>query len=176
MKKFYLGALGCLLAMGASAQSFDPVGTVTIENGLDGGAGLIQLQSIPHEFAFEGKSTPYSFGTFDEDGVKFDVYNKSFGIDRTIKVTAPTSYTRTEIEEREAVMTESEEGRLNWYYFYSYSEWWVANKCDNATYTDEYVEEWIEYVATQEWDFENYRNPEKKSYIRWFPLSWTPRR
>jgi hypothetical protein len=160
MKKFYLGALGCLLAMGASAQSFDPVGTVTI---LDIDLGL--TLSIPLEFAFEGKSTPYSSGTFDEDGVKFDVYNKSFGVDRTIKVSGNTSYSRTEIEEREAVMTESEEGRLDWYYFYhSYPEWWVANKCDNATYTDEYVEEWIEYMATQGWDFERLRNPEKKSY------------
>lgn len=160
MKKFYLGALGCLLAMGASAQSFDPVGTVTIP---DSEFGL--TLSIPREFAFQNKSTPYSFGAFDEDGIEFNVYNKSFGVDRTIKVSGNTSYSRTEIEEREAVMTESEEGRLDWYYFYhSYPEWWVANKCDNATYTDEYVEEWIEYVATQEWDFENYRNPEKKSY------------
>lgn len=165
MKKFYLGALGCLLAMGASAQSFNTVGSLPI---LDDEMGLVL--SIPTELAYQGKSAPYSISSFDEDGIEFSIYNKSFGVNRTIKLEGPTTYSRTEIEEREAVYTDTEVDRMScvtkhdddgWQ---SYPEWWIENKSESTTCTDEYVEEWIDYKATQEWQFQYYRNIVNKEY------------
>lgn len=150
MKKFYLGALGCLLAMGLSAQKIEQVGTMQGE--------IWSLQSIPTEYAYEGKSSVYTINETETD-VEFTVYNKSFAVDRTIKVANPTSYNRTVVESREAVMMPNGEGSLECGYrtldeFYdgsayydgtkSYPHWWAVNKCANTTYTDEYVDEYIE--------------------------------
>ena len=99
MKKFYLSALGCLMAMGASAQKLDQVGTMQGE--------FWSLKSIPTEYASNGKSSVYTVGE-TESGVEFTVYNKLFGVDRTIKVANPTRYSRLEAESREVVFTSVE--------------------------------------------------------------------
>lgn len=91
MKKFYLGVLGCLLAMGASAQKVEQVGTM--QNSFE------SLQSIPTEYAYGGKPSVY-FINEAESAVVFTVYNKSFAIDRTIRVANPTSYNREVVEKR----------------------------------------------------------------------------
>lgn len=145
MKKFYLGALGCLLAMGASAQKFDQVGTMQGE--------FWNLQSIPVEYAYGGKSSVYTINEA-ESAVEFTVYNNSFAVERTIKVSDPTSYKRTEVESREGIIVLSGFGKIecgnrDLHYlgdgnFISYPRWWAENKSTNATYTDEYVDEYIE--------------------------------
>ena len=150
MKKFYLGALGCMLAMGAGAQKVEQVGTMQGE--------VWSLQSIPTEYAYDGKSSLYTINETETD-VEFIVYNKSFAVDRTFKVANPASYVRTVVESREAVMTPDLEGRFDCGYktlkeFYdggsylyetkSYPHWWAVNKCTNTTYTDEYVVEYFE--------------------------------
>lgn len=163
MKKFYLGALGCLLAMGASAQKFDQVGTMQGE--------FWNLQSIPVEYAYDGKSSVYTINE-TESSVEYTVYNKSFAVDRTIKVDNPTSYYRTVVESREEVMIQNGEGSLEVGYrtleeiksgnsylaeSKSYPHWWAVNKCTNTTYTDEYVDEYVEVEGY-------YELVEKKEY------------
>lgn len=152
MKKFYLSALGCLLAMGASAQKIEQVGTMQ--------GDFWELQSIPTEYAYGGKSSVYTINAA-ESGVEFIVYNKSFAVDRTIKLVDPISYRRIEVEKREAGISSFEIGEFDCGYktldefsdgytytiFYetkSYPHWWAVNKCTNTTYTDEYVDEFIE--------------------------------
>ena len=145
MKKFYLGALGCLLAMGASAQKFDQVGTMQGE--------FWNLQSIPVEYAYDGKSSVYTINEA-ESSVEYTVYNKSFAVDRTIKVDNPTSYDRTVVESREGIIAlygfgKIECGNRDLHYLgdgtlISYPRWWAENKSTNTTYTDEYVDEYIE--------------------------------
>lgn len=156
MKKFYLGALGCLMALGASAQKFDQVGTMQGE--------IWSLYSIPTEYAYDGKSSVYTINDEAETGVEFTVYNKSFAVDRTIKVDHPTSYYRTVVESREPVLTSIEMGSIecgdkNKLYLsydrgYSYSHWWAINKCNNTTYTADYVPQWFEYMKTERGYFE----------------------
>ena len=147
MKKFYLGALGCLLAMGASAQKFDQVGTMQGE--------FWNLQSIPVEYAYDGKSSVYTINEA-ESAVEYTVYNKSFAVDRTIKVDNPTSYYRTVVESREEVIKpiemgvidcgEKDKGNLINSYSWSFPYWWANTKCTNTTYTDRYVYEWFEWL------------------------------
>lgn len=152
MKKFYLSALGCLLAMGASAQKIDQVGTMQGETW--------SLQSIPTEYAYNGKSSVYTINETETD-VEFTVYNKSFAVDRTIKVANPTSYNRTVVESREAVIKPIEMGvvdcgnrEADWLYEeyrygQTYPKWWAYNKCNNTAYTAEYVPQWLEYMKKQ---------------------------
>ena len=151
MKKFYLGALGCLLAMGASAQKFDQVGTMQGE--------FWNLQSIPVEYAYDGKSSVYTINE-TESAVEYTVYNKSFAVGRTIKVDNPTSYYRTVVESREEVIKPIEMGVFNcgnrevlWVDKYGYSQtypnWWASNKCNNTAYTAEYVPQWFEFMKTK---------------------------
>ncbi|MBQ3237730.1 MAG: hypothetical protein IJA98_01505 [Bacteroidaceae bacterium] len=147
MKKFYLGALGCLLAMGASAQKFDQVGTMQGE--------FWNLQSIPVEYAYDGKSSVYTINEA-ESSVEYTVYNKSFAVDRTIKVDNPTSYYRTVVESREEVIKpiemgvidcgEKDKGNLINSYSWNFPYWWANTKCTNTTYTDRYVYEWFEWL------------------------------
>lgn len=163
MKKFYLGALGCLLAMGASAQKVEQVGIMQDE--------LWSLYSIPKEYAYDGKSSVYTINEA-ESTVEFTVYNKSFAVDRTIKVDNPTSYYRTVVESRDTVMIQNGEGSLEVGYrtleeiksgnsylaeSKSYPHWWAVNKCTNTTYTDEYVDEYVEVKGY-------YELVEKKEY------------
>ena len=163
MKKFYLGALGCLLAMGASAQKVEQVGIMQDE--------LWSLYSIPTEYAYDGKSSVYTINEA-ESTVEFTVYNKSFAVDRTIKVDNPTSYYRTVVESRDTVMIQNGEGSLEVGYrtleeiksgnsylaeSKSYPHWWAVNKCTNTTYTDEYVDEYVEVEGY-------YELVEKKEY------------
>ena len=163
MKKFYLGALGCLLAMGASAQKVEQVGIMQDE--------LWSLYSIPKEYAYDGKSSVYTINEA-ESTVEFTVYNKSFAVDRTIKVDNPTSYYRTVVESRDTVMIQNGEGSLEVGYrtleeiksgnsylaeSKSYPHWWAVNKCTNTTYTDEYVDEYVEVEGY-------YELVEKKEY------------
>ena len=72
MKKFYLGALGCLLAMGASAQTFESVGS-TLHYEV--------LGTIPTKYAYNGEASVYSIFEHETD-VELIVYNKSFAVDR----------------------------------------------------------------------------------------------
>ena len=154
MKKFYLGALGCLLAMGASAQTFESVGS-TLHYEV--------LGTIPTKYAYNGEASVYSIFEHETD-VELIVYNKSFAVDRTIKVDNPTSYERTVVESREMVMMPDREGRFDcgyktldeffdgssyYYETKSYPHWWAVNKCTNTTYTDEYVDEYIEYQGRE---------------------------
>ena len=143
MKKFYLGALGCLLAIGTSAQKFDQVGTMQGE--------IWSLLSIPTEYAYEGKSSVYTMNE-TESSVEYTIYNKSFAVDRTIKVDNPTSYYRTVVESREAVIKPIEMGVVDcgdWDDYnpsnigMCYHKWWYNYKCTNTTYTDKYVYEWF---------------------------------
>ena len=150
MKKFYLSALGCLMAMGASAQKLDQVGTMQGE--------FWSLKSIPTEYAYNGKSSVYTVSEGEAE-VEFTVYNKSFGVDRTIKVANPTSYSRLEAESREVVFTSVEmdpvecgDRRFAYLEFDNeelleqYPFWWAMHKCTNTTFTDKYVYEWLEYI------------------------------
>lgn len=158
MRKFYLGALGCLLAMGASAQKIEQVGTMQ--------GALWSLYSIPAEYAYEGKSSVYAINEA-ESAVEFTVYNKSFAVERTIKVADPTSYKRTEVQSREGTIVLSGFGKIecgnrDLHYLgggnlISYPRWWAENKSTNTTYTDEYVDEYIESES-------NYSVIEKKTY------------
>ena len=141
MKKFYLSALGCLMAMGASAQKLDQVGTMQGE--------FWSLKSIPTEYAYNGKSSVYTVGE-TESGVEFTVYNKLFEVDRTIKVANPTSYSRLELGSREQVtgiigIYELDCGNYIPESYYSFPYWWSVYKYPHGThaYTDEYVEEWV---------------------------------
>ena len=120
MKKFYLSALGCLMAMGASAQKLDQVGTMQGE--------FWSLKSIPTEYAYNGKSSVYTVGE-TESGVEFTVYNKLFGVDRTIKVANPTRYSRLELGSREQVtgiigIYELDCGNYIPESYYSFPYWW----------------------------------------------------
>ena len=147
MKKFYLGALGCLLAIGTSAQKFDQVGTMQGE--------IWSLLSIPTEYAYEGKSSVYTVNETETD-VEFTVYNKLFAVDRTFKVANPTSYDRTVVESREEVIKpiemgvidcgEKDKGNLINNYSWNFPYWWAKTKCDNTKYTDKYVYEWFEWL------------------------------
>lgn len=147
MKKFYLGALGCLLAMGANAQKVEQVGTMQGE--------VWSLLSIPTEYAYEGKSSVYTVNETETD-VEFTVYNKSFAVDRTFKVANPMSYDRTVVESRELVVkpigVEDVECGAKCFSnnssSVSFPAWWAYNKCSNTTCTDQYVEEWFEYLKT----------------------------
>ena len=146
MKKFYLGALGCLLAMGASAQTFEPVGTLN-------SYGI--FYTIPSALAFNGESCPYS-GSKSEDGNEIHLYNKSFGIERTINVKNPTSYSRLETETRKAVTKKSTEKTTDcceytfdaWGdpIYLNYRDYYAEYCCENTVYTDKYVYEWLEYM------------------------------
>lgn len=166
MKKFYLGTLGCLLAMGASAQTFEPVGTLSDLDGSDEGG----LLSIPSSFAVNGKSTPFAINE-TERGLEFNVYNKSFAVERTIKIDAPESYRRVEIEAREAIVSSTDttadccEYQYSEYYGgnYGYRDFYARNCCDNTVYTDEYVYEWLGYMKEHNsYDFEDINILEKR--------------
>ncbi|MBO5083686.1 MAG: hypothetical protein J6C18_02260 [Bacteroidaceae bacterium] len=165
MKKFYLGALGCLLAMGASAQKFDQVGTMQGE--------FWNLHSIPVEYAYDGKSSVYTINEA-ESAVEYTVYNKSFAVDRTIKVDNPTSYYRTVVESREEVIKpiemgvidcgEKDKGNLINSYSWSFPYWWANTKCTNTTYTDRYVYEWFEWLKDYSGAYEGGSIIEKIEY------------
>lgn len=92
MKKFYLGALGCLLAMGASAQKVEQVGTMQGE--------FWSLQSIPTEFAYGEGESPVFMATETDMGVEIIIYNKKFEVERTITINAHENFDRVEIEQR----------------------------------------------------------------------------
>ena len=94
MKKFYLGALSCLMAMGANAQKVEEIGTMQ-------GDGYYSLIAVPTEYAYDGKPSLYTFDNEDETATVFTIYNKAFAVDRTIKVTPPKNYKRVEEESRE---------------------------------------------------------------------------
>lgn len=68
MKKFYLGALSCLLAIGAGAQTFDPMTSVN--------ASIIG--SIGKEFTNSGKSIAYFLEGYQEGCLSFKLYNEGF--------------------------------------------------------------------------------------------------
>ncbi len=164
MKKFYLGALGCLLAMGASAQKFDQVGTMQGE--------FWNLQSIPVEYAYDGKSSVYTINEA-ESAVEYTVYNKSFAVDRTIKVDNPTSYYRTVVESRKEVIKPIEMGVVDcgdWddydpsYIGMCYHKWWYNYKCTNTTYTDKYVYEWLKNIQEVDSRLDGLSIVEKKEY------------
>ena len=140
MKKFYLGALGCLMAMGAGAQSLKQQGTAQ--------GNYWELQAIPTEYAYEGKSSVYSIGETDAE-VEFTVYNKEFGVDRTIKVTKPANHKRREVEARKMVNTEktaecAKTVEADEQEIYGYDSYYYRYCCTDVTCTDEYVEEWAE--------------------------------
>ena len=164
MKKFYLGALGCLMAMGASAQKFDQVGTMQGE--------FWNLQSIPVEYAYDGKSSVYTINEA-ESSVEYTVYNKSFAVDRTIKVANPTSYYRTVVESREEVIKPIEMGVIDcgdWDDYnpsnigMCYHKWWYNYKCTNTTYTDKYVYEWLKNMQEVDSSLDWFSIVEKKEY------------
>ena len=164
MKKFYLGALGCLLAMGASAQKVEQVGTMQGE--------VWSLLSIPTEFAYEGKSSVYTINETETD-VEFTVYNKSFAVDRTFKVANPMSYDRTVVESREAVIKPIEMGVVDcgdWDDYnpsnigMCYHKWWYNYKCTNTTYTDKYVYEWFKNMQELDILSDGLSIVEKKEY------------
>ncbi len=68
MKKFYLGALGCLLAMGASAQTFNPMGNL----------GAFYLCSTGRDYTISGKGMAYT-STYLGDGLfNVKLYNEEF--------------------------------------------------------------------------------------------------
>ena len=166
MKKFYLGALGCLLAMGASAQTFEPVGTLN-------SYGI--FYTIPSALAFNGESCPYS-GSKSEDGNEIHLYNKSFGIERTINVKNPTSYSRVEVDSRKAVTSSTEttvdcsETRMveiddyQMRTFTGYRDYYAEHYgYSNEVYTDECVYEWLEYMKVEDpHDFEGTNILEKR--------------
>lgn len=164
MKKFYLGTLGCLLAMGASAQTFEPVGTLS-----DPGKNEVGLLSIPSSFAMNGKSTPFTVNE-TERGFEFNVYNKSFVIERTIKIDVPESYGRVEIEAREAI-TNSTEKTADCEYIEGdgrrirgYRDYYAKYCSENTVYKDEYVYEWLEYMKEHDSynEFEGWNILEKR--------------
>ena len=141
MKKFFLSALGGLMAMGASAQVFEQVGTTQSD--------FWELISIPTEYAYEGKPSLFSLSETDTH-LEFVVYNKQFEVERTISVAKPANCERNEIEARKLVKTEQTVECTNYtieedewindresytYYFYE-------NECRDITCTDEYVYEW----------------------------------
>ena len=151
MKKFYLGALGCLMAVGAGAQKIEQVGTLQQWN------AEFSL-SIPEAFAIKGKNAPFSVGETEDGGLQINVYNKSFAVERTITVDAPTNYRRVEVEKRKAVANSTErtadciEHHSDYGSDYSdkgYRTYFAEYCCENTTYTDEYVYEWLEYMRDE---------------------------
>ena len=97
MKKFYLSALGCLMAVGASAQTFNPVNSVV--NGY-------MLGSINKEFTNTGKGIVYTMEEGD-NAVEFKLYDEQFNVTKTLNVYLNTNYDRQVTEKREAVVTKS---------------------------------------------------------------------
>lgn len=159
MKKFYLGALGCLLTMGVSAQTFESIGTISAPES-DWDAGFL---SIPGLFAVNGVSTPFTFNETEGGDIEFNVYNKSFAVERTIKYDVPTSYRRVEVEARKAVVSSTEEtadcGYIEGYSWeiQSYRDYYAKYCCEDTAYTDEYVYEWLEYMKEERGWFEGFK-------------------
>lgn len=115
MKKFYLGALGCLLTMGASAQTVSPM------NSID---NAYLMGSISKEFTNTSKGIVY---TMEENGnaVEFKLYDEQFNVAKTLNMSTGTSYSRSVIERRESVVTTTDMDRsdvtssyVDWYETY----------------------------------------------------------
>lgn len=68
MKKFYLGVLGCLLAMGANAQTLNPIGTVGVEF----------LSSIGKDYPISGKGMAYTAESLGDGLFNVKLYNEEF--------------------------------------------------------------------------------------------------
>ena len=76
MKKFYLGVLGCLLAMGASAQISD--------SGID--LNGVLLFSTGKEVTTSGKSIAYILENYQDGYVSVKLYNEGFEEIRSLNV------------------------------------------------------------------------------------------
>ena len=76
MKKFYLGALGCLLAMGASAQISD--------SGINLNGGL--LISTGKEVTTSGKSIAYTLEKYQDGYLSIKLYDDGFEEIRSLSV------------------------------------------------------------------------------------------
>lgn len=133
MKKFYLGALGCLMAVGASAQTFNPSHNVV--NGY-------LLGSIDKEFTSTGKGIVYTVEVGD-NAVEFKLYDKQFNVTKTLNVNLNTNYSRSVTEMREAVVTIShyDEGA----YTYHYKQWYESHKDGNVTFDTDNIADYIAY-------------------------------
>ena len=68
MKKFYLGALGCLMAMGVSAQTLNPMGNL----------GASYLCSIGRDFTISGKGMAYTSTSLGDGLFNVKLYNEEF--------------------------------------------------------------------------------------------------
>lgn len=86
MKKFYLGAFCCLLAMGASAQTLNTMSSV------DG----YLLCSIGKEYTSSGKSIPYTSEKNDSI-VKINLYNNKFEIFKSLTLNTGTIFEATRV-------------------------------------------------------------------------------
>lgn len=134
MKKFYLGALGCLLAMGASAQTLNPVGNVS--------GSYFMMGAIGKEFTNTGKGIVYTMEEGD-DAVEFKLYDEQFNATQTLSVKTNENYNRRVTERREAVVTEtnkSHSDRTN-----GYVSWCDTYKNGNVSFDVDSIAEYIDY-------------------------------
>ena len=134
MKKFYLGALGCLMAMGVSAQTLNPVGSV---NG-----SYFMMGSIGKEFTNTGKGIVYTMEEGD-DAVEFKLYDEQFNATQTLSVKANENYDRSVTERREAVVTEDYKNYSN--RTYSYVDWCETYKNGIISFDVDSIAEYIDY-------------------------------
>lgn len=157
MKKFYTCVLYSLLAMGVAAQKLEELGTLEgVYDDYDYGYGLISLFSIPEEFSYAGQQSLFRIIEETNEGIEFGIYNKSFDIERTIKLVAPENYRRYDIEERRAeiynTIVRSEDCAI-YPSFYSerdmgYCRFYATHYGNekDVVYTDEYVYDWVKYA------------------------------
>lgn len=132
MKKFYLGALGCLLAMGASAQTLNPVGNVS--------GSYFMMGAIGKEFTNTGKGIVYTMEEGD-DAVEFKLYDEQFNATQTLSVKTNENYNRRVTERREVMVTEGYKDYSN--RTYRYIDWWNTYKYGNVSFEVDSIAEFI---------------------------------
>ena len=133
MKKFYLSALGCLMAVGASAQTFNPVNSVV--NGY-------MLGSINKEFTNTGKGIVYTMEEGD-NAVEFKLYDEQFNVTKTLNVNLNANYDRQVTEMREAVVTIEDYSETD--YTDRYIQWYESHKDGDVTFDTEDITDFLAY-------------------------------
>lgn len=134
MKKIYLGALSCLLAMGASAQKVTTMYTMD---------GTYSIGSIAKDFTNTGKGIVYTMEEMEDYATEFKLYDEQFNPTHTFSVKANENYNRNVTEKRKAVVTE--QYKVSSDYTESYKRWYRTYKSGNISFAVDSIVEFINY-------------------------------
>ncbi len=134
MKKFYLGALSCLLAMGASAQNLNTMYTVD---------GTYPMGSIAKDFTNTGKGIVYTMEEMEDYATEFKLYDEQFNPTHTFSIKANENYNRKVTERRKAVVTEQYKDHQD--YTESYKKWYRTYKSENISFDTDSIAEYVNY-------------------------------